>query len=111
MEKISWGDFTKIDMRVGTVIEVSAFPEAKKPAYKLQIDFGESVGILRSSAQITGNYKPEGLLGRQLVAVVNFPEKQIANYMSQCLVLGAVHENDVILIAPERTVKNGLKIG
>ena len=93
---ISFEDFNKVDLRVGTIIEVHDFPEARQPAYKLTIDFGE-LGIKKSSAQITTLYKKEDLLQRQIVAVVNFPKKQIGKFMSECLVLGAVKENDVIL--------------
>ncbi|MFL1012769.1 tRNA-binding protein [Flavisericum labens] len=103
---ITFQDFTKIDLRVGTIIEVNDFPEAKKPAFQLIIDFGK-LGIKKSSAQITTLYKKEGLLNRQIVAVVNFPKKQIANFMSECLVIGAVKDNDVILLHPEKKVKNG----
>jgi len=103
---ITFQDFTKIDLRVGTIIEVNDFPEAKKPAFQLIIDFGK-LGIKKSSAQITTLYKKEGLLNQQIVAVVNFPKKQIANFMSECLVIGAVKDNDVILLHPEKKVKNG----
>lgn len=109
---ITWNDFEKIDMRVGTIVEVSDFPKARKPAYKLVIDFGESTGIKRSSAQITAHYKKEDLLNRQVIAVVNFPPKQIADFISECLVLGVYDENnDVILLKPERPASNGQKIG
>lgn len=111
MKKLSWDDFAKVDMRVGTVIKVSDFPKARNPAFQLHIDFGDELGILRSSAQITSRYKADELMGQQVVAVINFPEKQIANFMSQCLVLGAVDAQDVVLIQPGKTVKNGLKIG
>ena len=108
---ISWQDFEKIDIRVGTVTEVRDFPEAKKPAYQLIIDFGP-LGTLQSSAQITRFYSPADLLGKQVIAVVNFPEKQIANFFSQCLVLGVyTAEKDVVLLHPERPVDNGAKIG
>lgn len=108
---ITWTDFEKVDMRVGTVVKAKVFSEAKNPSYKLEIDFGE-LGIKKSSAQITVNYKPEDLIGKQIIAVINFPPKQIANMMSECLVLGAVEKNDsVTLICPGQTVKNGLKIG
>ena len=109
---ISWDDFEKIDMRVGTVIEVNDFPAARKPAYQLTIDFGEEVGIKKSSAQITVHYKKEDLLNRQVIAVVNFFPKQIASFISECLVLGVYDENkDVILLTPEKLSGNGYKIG
>ncbi|WP_397362286.1 tRNA-binding protein [Olleya sp. R77988] len=103
---IQFDDFTKVDLRVGTIIEVNDFQEAKNPAYQLTIDFGD-LGIKKSSAQITTLYKKEDLLNRQIVAVVNFPKKQIAKFMSQCLVLGAVNGKDVILLNPENKVPNG----
>ena len=106
---ISFEDFSKIDLRVGTIIEIGDFPEARQPAYQLTIDFGD-LGIKKSSAQITTLYKKEELLNRQIVAVVNFPKKQIANFMSECLVLGAVTEGNVILLNPEQTVKNGSSV-
>ncbi len=109
---ISWDDFEKIDMRVGTVIDVNDFPKARKPAYQLTIDFGEEIGIKKSSAQITVHYKKEDLLNRQVIAVVNFPPKQIASFISECLVLGVYDENkDVILLKPEKNSGNGYKIG
>jgi tRNA-binding protein len=112
MDTISWNDFEKIDMRAGTVIEVNDFPKARKPAYKLVIDFGEELGIKRSSAQITTLYTKDELLNRQVIAVVNFPAKQIADFTSECLVLGVYDENkDVILLQPGRPVTNGMKIG
>jgi tRNA-binding protein len=108
---ISWDDFEKVDIRAGTVIEVADFPEARKPAYKLTIDFGE-LGIKRSSAQITTLYSKEDLLNRQVIAVVNFPPKKIATFMSECLVLGVyTAEKNVVLLQPERGVGNGQKIG
>lgn len=103
---INFEDFTKVDLRVGTIIKVNYFPEARQPAYQLTIDFGE-LGIKKSSAQITTLYTKEELLDRQIVAVVNFPKKQIANFMSECLVMGAVNGNDVMLLKPEQKVKNG----
>lgn len=103
---ITFEDFTKVDLRVGTIIEVNNFPEARNPAYQLTIDFGD-LGIKKSSAQITRLYKKEDLLQRQIVAVVNFPKKQIAKFNSECLVLGAVKDKDVILLHPETKVKNG----
>jgi tRNA-binding protein len=109
---ITWDDFEKIDMRVGTIVEVNDFPNARKPAYKLCIDFGDEIGLKKSSAQITVHYTKESLLGRKVIAVVNFPPRQIADYVSECLVLGVYNENnDVILLQPERTVENGMKIG
>lgn len=108
---ISWDDFAKIDIRTGTVTEVNEFSKAKKPAYQLKIDFGE-LGIRQSSAQITRFYSRQDLIGRQVIAVVNFPPKQIANFMSECLVLGVyTGENDVVLLHPDRPVQNGWKIG
>ncbi len=108
---ISWDDFEKVDMRAGTIIEVNDFPKARKPAYRLKIDFGEA-GIKNSSAQITNYYSKESLLNRKVIAVVNFPPKQIADFISECLVLGVYDENkNVILLEPERTVTNGMKVG
>jgi len=103
---ITFEDFSKVDLRVGTIIEVNDFPEARNPSYQLTIDFG-ALGIKKSSAQITTLYKKEELLNRQIVAVVNFPNKQIAKFMSECLVLGAVDGKAVILLKPEEKVKNG----
>lgn len=105
-EIINFEDFTKVDLRVGTIIEVNDFQEARNPSYKLKIDFGD-LGIKQSSAQITTLYKKEELLSRQIVAVVNFPKKQIANFHSECLVLGAMKDKDVILLNPEDKVMNG----
>jgi len=108
---ITWNDFTKIEMRIGTIIKAEIFEEVRNPAYKMQVDFGE-YGIKKTSAQITKLYTPEELVGKQVVAVVNFPKKQIANIMSECLVLGGVGENkEVTLLNPERKVKNGTRIG
>ena len=103
---ISWNDFSKVEMRVGTILEAEIFKEAKKPAYKLIVDFGE-FGQRKTSAQITKLYNTSDLIGKQVVAVVNFPKKQIAKFMSECLVLGAVNGKDVILLNPETGVKNG----
>lgn len=103
---ITFEDFTKVDLRVGTITEVNDFPEARNPAYQLTIDFGD-LGIKKSSAQITSLYKKEDLLQRQIVAVINFPKKQIGKFMSDCLVLGAVNGTDVVLLNPENKVKNG----
>ncbi|MBN9385034.1 MAG: tRNA-binding protein [Chitinophagaceae bacterium] len=111
MSIIQWEDFEKIDIRVGTVIDVQEFPKARKPAYQLTIDFGE-LGIKRSSAQVTDLYDPGQLSGRQVIAVVNFPPKQIANFFSECLVLGVyTGKKEVVLLGPERKVENGWKIG
>lgn len=110
--EISWKDFEKIEMRVGTVTEVKEFPEAKVPAFKLHVDFGEEIGERKTSAQITKRYSKEDLLNRQIVAVVNFPKKQIGNFMSECLVLGAVGSgNDIVLLHPDFKVEKGSKIG
>jgi tRNA-binding protein len=109
---INWADFEKIDIRTGTIIEVHDFPKARKPAYQLHIDFGNEIGIKRSSAQITVVYAKEELLHKQIIAVVNFPPKQIADFISECLVLGVYDENkEVILIQPGKPVINGMKIG
>jgi tRNA-binding protein len=108
---ISWNDFEKIDIRAGTIIEAMPFPKAKKPAYQLTIDFG-GLGIKRSSAQITALYTREELIGRQVIAVMNFPVKQIANFFSECLVLGVYAEDgNVVLLQPDREVINGSRIG
>ena len=108
---ISWEDFEKVDIRSGTILEVNDFSGARKPAYQLSIDFGE-LGIKKSSAQITTHYTKEVLIGRQVIAVVNFPVKQIANFFSECLVLGVYDENNaVVLLQPSLSVKNGSRIG
>jgi tRNA-binding protein len=106
---VTFEDFTKVDLRIGTILEVTDFVNAHKPAYQLTIDFGD-LGVMKSSAQITSQYKMEDLLNRQIVAVVNFPKKQIADFMSDCLVMGAVKENDVFLLHPETKVKNGVQV-
>ncbi|WP_343785906.1 tRNA-binding protein [Wandonia haliotis] len=109
--KLTWDDFMKVEMRVGTIIAAEEFKEVRNPAYKIVVDFGE-LGERKTSAQITKLYTPEELIGRQVVAVVNFPKKQIANIMSECLILGGVGENkEVTLLQPERSVKNGTRIG
>jgi tRNA-binding protein len=111
MSQITWVDFEKIDIRVGTIVDASEFSKARKPAFKLRIDFGD-LGIKNSSAQITNYYTPEALIRQQVIAVVNFPPKQIADFISECLVLGIYDENnDVVLIQPQHPVSNGLKIG
>ena len=108
---ITYEDFEKVDIRLGKIIEVKDFPEAKKPAYKLTIDFGESIGVLRSSAQITHLYSITALAGQQVVAVINFPPKKIAGFKSECLVLGVYNENEeVVLLQPTRPVSNGCKV-
>ena len=108
---ISWEDFEKIDMRVGTILAADDFPKARKPAYRLKIDFGP-LGIKQSSAQITDLYTKEELPGKQVIAVVNFPPKQIADFISECLVLGIYAEdNNVVLLQPERKVENGVRVG
>lgn len=112
MEKISWSDFEKVDMRIGTIIEVFDFPEARKPAYQLVIDFGAEIGVKKSSAQITKRYTKEDLMGKQIIGVVNFPKKQIGSFMSECLVLGSVGlDSDIVVITSDIPVSNGLRIG
>lgn len=108
--ELSWNEFEKVDMRVGTVLSAIDFPEARKPAYILEVDFGAHLGILRSSAQITTLYTKKDLVGKQVIAVVNFPKKQIGPFMSECLILGAVKDKDVTLLEPSRKVENGLRI-
>lgn len=110
-QNLSWLDFEKVEMRIGTIIEVNDFPEARKPAYQLTIDFGSVIGTRKSSAQITKRYRKEELVGKQIVAVVNFPKKQIGNFMSDCLVLGSVNQDDIVLLSSDLKVENGLRIG
>ncbi|MBT8253450.1 MAG: tRNA-binding protein [Bacteroidia bacterium] len=107
--EINFDDFTKVDLRVGTIIEANDFPEARKPSYKLVIDFGD-LGKRQSSAQITTLYSREELIDKQVVAVVNFSPKQIANFMSECLILGAVQGDNVVLLKPENSIKNGTAV-
>ena len=109
---INWEDFEKIDIRTGTIVEVMDFPKAKKPAYQLTIDFGTVIGFKQSSAQITKHYQRDELMHRQVIAVINFAPKNIAGFMSECLVLGVYDENnDVILLEPGKEIANGMKIG
>ncbi len=111
MQQISWNDFEKIELRAGTIIEVLDFPEARKPAYKIKVDFGEEIGIKKSSAQITELYTKEELLNKQIIAVVNFPPKQIGPFISECLITGFVQDaGKVILAVPDKTIKNGTKL-
>ncbi len=111
IQAISWSDFEKVEMRVGTVLKVNDFPEARKPAYQLTIDFGNEIGIKKSSAQITKRYSKEDLVGKQIIAVVNFPKKQIGNFMSECLVLGSINDDEIVLLTSDFKVENGLRIG
>ena len=111
MAEITFDDFLKVDIRVGTIVEVEAFPEARKPAWKLRIDFGDEVGIKKTSAQVTDYYTAEMLQGRQVMAVVNFPPRQIGPFMSEVLTLGLSDENGaIVLLAPERAVPNGSRM-
>jgi tRNA-binding protein len=111
MNIITWNDFEKVEMRVGTILEANDFPEARNPAYQLTIDFGSELGIKKSSAQITKRYSKEDLIGKQIIAVVNFPKKQIGKFMSECLVLGSMNEDEVVLLSSDLKVENGLRIG
>ena len=107
----NFDDFLKLDIRVGTIVSAKNFEKARKPAYQLEVDMGEELGIKRSSAQITDHYSPEELVGKQVLAVVNFPPRQIANFFSEILVLGTNSEGGVVLIKPDKPVKNGDKLG
>ena len=111
METIDWKDFEKVELRVGTIIEAEEFPEARKPAYKLKVDFGDEIGVRKSSAQITDLYRVDDLVGRQVVGVVNFPPRQIGPVRSECLITG-FHRDDgaVVLAAPDRAVPNGARL-
>ena len=112
LETIDWQDFEQVELRVGTVSAVEPFPEARKPAYKLTVDFGPEVGTRRSSAQLTAHYKPEELLGRQVVGVVNFPAKRIGPFMSECLITGFYREDGTVILAvPDKPVPDGAKLG
>ncbi len=111
MSQISWNDFQKVELRVGTILEVEEFPEAHMPAWKLTIDFGDAIGVRRASAQITDLYSSEELVGKQVVGVVNFPSKQIGPFMSECLVTGFVQpDGSVVLAVPDKPVANGLRL-
>ena len=107
----TFDDFMKLDIRVGTIVSAKIFEKARKPAYQLEVDFGEELGVKKSSAQITDHYKPEDLIGKQVLAVVNFPPRQIANFMSEVLVLGTYSKDGVVLITPDKAVENGDKLG
>ncbi len=108
---VTFDDFTKLDIRVGTIIEAVFFEKAKRPAYQLKVDLGSEIGIKKSSAQITEVYKPEDLIGKQVLAVVNFPPRQIADFMSEILVLGTYSKDGVVLVTPDKQVSNGDKLG
>jgi tRNA-binding protein len=108
LSEISWGDFEKVDVRVGTVVEAGTFPEARRPSIKLIVDFGPEIGTRKTSAQLTAHYEPEGLVGRQVLAVINFPPKRIAGFESEVLVLGVPDGNeDVVLLTPDHEVPPG----
>ena len=107
----TFDDFMKLDIRVGTITDAKAFTKARKPAYQLMLDFGGEIGTKKSSAQITDHYKPEELIGKQVLAVVNFPPRQIADFMSEVLVLGTYSDGGVVLVTPDKTVQNGDKLG
>ncbi len=107
----TFDDFLKLDIRVGTVLSARVFEKARKPAYQMTVDMGQEIGIKKTSAQITDHYKPEDLIGKQVLAVVNFPPRQIADFMSEILVLGTYSEGGVVLIVPDKKVKNGDKLG
>lgn len=110
--ELTWADFEKVEMRIGTILEVNDFPEARNPAYQIHIDFGTAIGVRKTSAQITKKYTKQELIGKQIVAVVNFPKKQIGNFMSECLLLGSIgNEKEVVLLSSDKPVENGLRVG
>lgn len=110
-KEITWDEFQQVELRAGTIVAVEEFPEARRPAYKLTVDFGEEIGTRRSSAQITSLYQPQDLMGKQVMAVINFPPKQIGPFMSQCLVTGFYNEDgNVVLVSPDQKVPNGAKL-
>jgi tRNA-binding protein len=112
MDLITWADFERVELRVGTVVSAEEFPEARKPAYKLTVDFGEEVGVRRSSVQITALYSKEELVGKQVIGVVNFPRKQIGPFLSECLITGFYREEvAVVLAVPDKPVTNGSRLG
>lgn len=111
MELINWNDFEKVQLRIGQIVQVETFPEAKKPAFKVWVDLGEELGVKKSSAQITGHYTQESLLHKQVICVVNFPEKQIGPFLSQILITGFADKNgDIVLAVPDKPVPNGAKL-
>lgn len=110
--EISWSDFEKVEMRIGTILKVNDFPEARNPAYQIHIDFGSEIGVKKTSAQITKKYSKEELVGKQIVAVINFPKKQIGNFMSECLLLGSIgNDKEIVLLSSDKPVENGLRVG
>lgn len=112
MHQLTWDEFEKVDLRSGTIVAVEDFPEARKPAYKITVDFGEELGIKRSSAQITDHYSIEELIGKQIIGVVNFPPKQIGPFISEFLITGLIkNDGSVILAVPDNVVENGLRLG
>ncbi|MFT5754580.1 MAG: tRNA-binding protein [Flavobacterium sp.] len=109
--ELTWSDFEKVEMRIGTILEVKDFPKARNPAYQIYIDFGIEIGVKKTSAQITQKYSKEELVGKQIVAVINFPKKQIGNFRSECLLLGSIgNEKEVVLLSSDKLVENGLRI-
>lgn len=111
MNDLTWAEFERVELRVGTITHAEVFAEARKPAYKLSVDFGPAIGALRSSAQITAHYQPEDLVGKQVLGVVNFPRKQIGPFMSECLVTGLIQpDGSVILAVPDKPCENGLRL-